>query len=110
MIFTQTRRLRQRLQCRYDRPFGAEYDGRTVLQTGNSYGQRYEEDDSDEVKVLGFEFWVLSYLCNSKLKTQNSKLKSGIEPCRIDREAILTYFKIGFWDGLSPQVEGGFFI
>ncbi|MFN8303104.1 MAG: hypothetical protein U0U46_11465 [Saprospiraceae bacterium] len=29
----------------------AEHDGRAVLQTGNGYGQRYEEDDSDQIRL-----------------------------------------------------------
>jgi len=31
-------------------------------------------------------------------------------PLRINRKSILTYFKIGFWDGLSPDVGGGLFL
>jgi hypothetical protein len=34
-LFTQTGDFGQRLQRRYDGPFGAEHHGRTVLQTGN---------------------------------------------------------------------------
>jgi hypothetical protein len=34
----------------------------------------------------------------------------GRQACPYHHQSILTYFKIGFWDGLSPTEEGGFFL
>jgi hypothetical protein len=45
--------------------------------------------------------------------TQRDKKKSSHEPTVEESPGIdftSTYFKIGFWDGLSPKVGGGLFL
>jgi hypothetical protein len=37
-------------------------------------------------------------------------IKKSLSGKKYDHQSILTYFKIGFWDGLSPEVGGGLFL